>query len=78
MIDSNQNEIAVKDPELEPGVTQPPFLNQIVGLFQTIGAVPIKPPRYIQDQIQIYSHAGTFILYIWDNTNQVWRTCNLT
>ena len=70
----------IKEPELDfhRGLNQPQFFDQIVGLFQTVSSAPSVPPRFIKDQIQIYSNSGTKKIYIWDNTNQVWLSATLT
>lgn len=78
MIDSEQKEIKEKNPELPSGIQQPIFLNQIVGMFQTISSAPTLPPRFMFDQIQIYINGATKRLYCWDNTGQAWHYITFT
>ena len=50
----------------------------IIGLFETVSAVPTLTPTKPYDQIKFYSNATTYRLYVYDQTNQVWRYATLT
>ncbi len=78
MIDHNQKPIVEKPPELQPGVTQPVFFDQIVGLFATVSIAPTLAPKNIFQQIQIYKNGSTLRLYVWDNANTSWQYATLT
>ena len=44
--------------------------------YQTVSVVPTAKPNRLIDQIQIYVSGGTVLLYVWDNTNSLWRRFN--
>lgn len=78
MIDINEDPLKEKEPELKDGTQQPIFLDQIVGLFQTVSTAPTVSPRFVKDQIQIYTSGSTFRFYWWDNTNKTWHYVTAT
>jgi len=59
----------IPEPEIPP--TQ--FIEELVGQFQTVSAVPTAAPKNLLNQIQFYSNGSTYRLYIYDKTNNVWR-----
>lgn len=50
----------------------------IIGLFETVSAVPIGVPTGPWQQIKVYSNGGTFRLYVYDATGHAWHFVALT
>lgn len=50
----------------------------IIGLFETVSAVPTGVPTGPWQQIKFYSNSTTYRLYMYDATNNVWRYATLT
>lgn len=50
----------------------------IIGLFETVSAVPTIIPIRPYDQIKFYSSGATYRLYMYDVLNNVWRYTTLT
>src|SRR6185503_3958341 len=54
------------------------FNTGIIGLFETVSAVPTNVPISPYDQIKIYINATTYRLYWWNNTDHLWHYINAT
>jgi hypothetical protein len=60
------------------GSTRINWNTDIIGLFETVSLVPTLVPTKPYDQIKFYSNGITYRMYIYDNTNKVWRYATLT
>jgi len=71
-----------KQPEMQKAedVTLNPinYLNDMVGLIETVTAVPTGKPINMINQIKFYSSGATYRIYFYDATNGVWRYSSLT
>jgi len=54
------------------------WIQDLFGSIETTISIPTKAPTKFASQIQLYSSGGTYRLYIYDTTNQVWRYATLT
>jgi len=66
--------------EIDDQVTTVPRVNgsSVFGMYQTVSVVPTTTPLFMQNQIQIYSNAGTFRIYIYDTVSNTWKYSALT
>ena len=71
-----------KQPEMQKAedVTLNPinYLNDMVGLIETVTAVPTGKPINMINQIKFYSSGATYRIYFYDAKNGVWRYSSLT
>lgn len=61
-----------------PTLTQPNFLQEAIGIVETVTAVPAGAPTNMLNQFKFYSSGATYRLYIYDAKNNVWRYTTLT
>jgi len=54
------------------------FLSSMVGVIETVTAVPTGKPINMINQIKFYSSGATYRIYFYDAKNGVWRYSSLT
>lgn len=54
------------------------FNTDIIGLFETVSAVPTGSPKGPYDQVKVYVNGGTLRLYWYDGVANVWHYVTAT
>jgi len=71
MIEKQKDPIENKvvEPIFQEDITQ---IDDIVGMFTTVDAVPISTPTSLKNQVKIYKSGATRRLYWYDSVEQEW------
>lgn len=57
----------------EPVFNQPNFFQSIIGIVETVTAVPTGKPTNLINQFKIYKNGVTYRFYWYDALNNQWR-----
>lgn len=61
-----------------PTLNEPVFLNNSIGVFETVTTTPTGKPTNMINQIKIYTNGSTYRLYWYDVKNNVWHYVTAT
>ena len=59
-------------------MNQTTYLNELVGILETVSTAPAGKPTTLIDQIKIYVNGATYRLYWYDAKNNVWHYVTAT
>ena len=62
----------------EPKMNEPMFLSEVLGIYETVTAAPIRNRTNIINQIKIYTNGATLRLYWYDALNDTWHYVTAT